>query len=112
MGRAVKHKAVPRANTPVATWVRFPSAPPKLISCYCDAMAKKKKPPHFGALLAQAAERQGVVQTELARRLKCTQHRISEIYRSENLTEVVFRKCCKALRVRLDVRLIKERQAA
>ncbi len=69
------------------------------------------KPPHFGALLAQAAERQGVTQTELARRLGCTQHRVSEVFRSESLTEVLFKRYVKALRMRLDVKIVKGRAA-
>lgn len=67
--------------------------------------------PHFGALIASAAARQGITQTELARRLGVTQHRVSEIYRSESITEALLRRCCKALRVRLDVKLVRERAA-
>lgn len=72
----------------------------------------KKGAPHFGALLASAAARQDITQTELARRLRVTQHRVSEVLRSESITEALLRRYCKALGVRLDLRLIKERQAA
>lgn len=73
-------------------------------------MAKpKKRAPHFGALLASAAAREGVTQTELARRLDVTQHRVSEIYRSESITEALFKRCVHALRMRLDVMIVKVR---
>ncbi len=74
-------------------------------------MAKPKKRVHFGALLAFAADREGVTQTELARRLKCTQHRVSEVFRSESITEALFLRYVRALRMRLDVKLVKERTA-
>ncbi len=72
-------------------------------------MANSKKRPHFGALLASAAEREGVTQTELARRLKCTQHRVSEVFRSESITEALFLRYVRALRMRLDVKIVKGR---
>ncbi len=71
-------------------------------------MTHPKKGPHFGAMLASAAERQGITQTELARRLRVTQHRVSEIFRSESITEALFRRACRALDVRLDVRLVRK----
>ena len=69
------------------------------------------KPINFGALLAAAAAREGVTQTELARRLDVTQHRVSEIYRSESITEALLRRCVRALRLRLDVKIVKGRAA-
>lgn len=78
------------------------------------AHPKKRRAPRFhaGALLASAAARQGITQTELARRLHITQHRVSEIFRSESITTALLVRVCGALNVRLDVRLIKERRAA
>ena len=70
----------------------------------------KKGGPHFGALLASAAERAGTTQTELSKRLKCTQHRVSEVFRSASITEALFKRYVRALRMRLDVKIVKGRE--
>lgn len=60
----------------------------------------------FGRLLAKEAELQGVTQAELAKRMGITQHRVSQIFRSPNITEEVFRRGCEALGVKPEVRLV------
>jgi transcriptional regulator with XRE-family HTH domain len=73
---------------------------------------KKGRAPKFGALLASAAAREGITQAELARRLGITQHRVSQIFHAECITEALLRRCAHALGMRLDVKLTKERRAA
>lgn len=59
----------------------------------------------FGRIIAQACKAQGVSHSELARRLKVSQPRVQEIIRSPSITEALLRRCARALRLKVKVRL-------
>ncbi len=71
--------------------------------------AAKNGQTNFGELVRRACRREGVTQSELARRLGVSQSRVPQIVRSENLTEKVFRECVRALGLEVQCRLVRRR---
>jgi hypothetical protein len=67
----------------------------------------KSKCTPFRVLLEQAADKAGVTNTELSRRLGTNQSRAAQILRADNLTERVFKETASALGYEVQVKLVK-----
>ncbi len=63
----------------------------------------------FSALIQEVAEREHVIQSELARRLKVRPSRVAEIFKSLNITEGLLYRCAKALGYTVEIKLVKKR---
>ena len=61
---------------------------------------------HFGAVLRDTCAQLDVTQTELARRMGCRQHWVSEVFASESITEATLDRFVAALGVELVVRIV------
>jgi hypothetical protein len=71
--------------------------------------APKGKSTPFRVLLEQAAERAGVTNAELSRRLDTNQSRVVQIFRADNLTERVFKETAAALGYTVEVKLVRRK---
>lgn len=83
----------------------------------CKRSFKQARPPPkgkegmaFRVALDQALTREGVTNSELARRLGVLPSRIPQILQCDNLTERTFKDCIKALGLSVDVKILKRKK--
>ena len=61
----------------------------------------------FVEILRRALKARGMTQEQLAEKLGVKQPRVSEVFRSESITEAVFDRFADALGVEIEVKIVK-----